>query len=137
MRETFYVFKSPEGVVETMTIKQALARPEKWVKDRLEVLGCNLRNPRRKDDGFKPGFQENINEYVGGRLEYNKRLKELGLQEVGYDYTPQDSSAKEYHALSNPEVVQELAKMDLGLTDQHLDAISTGEFFKDDSIPAT
>ena len=34
-------------------------------------------------DGFKSGFNHGLGEYVGGRLDYEKKLKQKGLVEIG------------------------------------------------------
>lgn len=34
-------------------------------------------------DGFKPGWNHGLGEYVGGRLDYERKLKQKGLVEVG------------------------------------------------------
>lgn len=81
-------------------------------------------------DGFEPGWQQNIMEYVGGRREYNQKLKEKGLIELGYDYVPKES-IPDYSILGNKEMALATKEIVPELSDNEVDAIASGEYFKD------
>lgn len=93
---------------------------------RMEVFKTN----RRVKDGFEPGWQENIRKWCDSRSQYNAYVKAMGLQEIGYDYVPQEVKA-DYSPLSGAEMAREIARMDSSMTGQELDAIESGKYFKD------
>lgn len=127
-REIYYSFKLPNGDYEMLTLQDACKNPA--LKERVNQIIESFKAKRMTKDGFEPGFQQNLGEYVGGRLEYNKKLKEKGLVEIGYDYIPTESKPDisplqgEDMALAVKEIVPELS-------DREVDAIKTGEFFKE------
>ena len=92
MRERYYSFKTSDGSHEVLTLAQAATLTDPLIKLRLDEIRMNIANVKRKHDGFEPGIQANTGMYAGGRLEYNRQLKELGLVEIGNDYTPKDSN---------------------------------------------
>lgn len=102
-----------------------------FIKNRVDQIIENFKGRRRVRDGFQAGFQENINEYAGGRREYDKLLKEKGLVEIGKDYIPKESNpginpcANEEFALS----AKELGFID---SDREVEAIKSGEYFKNE-----
>ena len=73
MNERLYCFKYA-GKVEYLSIAQARLIDDPAIKYRIEEIILNSRTKRMKKDGFEPGWQENIREYVGGRAEYDHRL---------------------------------------------------------------
>lgn len=119
-----------------MTFEQAylLASEKPELKDliekRIREIISNSKNKKRVKDGFEPGWQENIQAYVGGRREYNQLLKEKGLQEIGYDYIPKDSTR-----VSSPCQTEEFAlavkEVFPDTSDQEIDAIKSGDYFKE------
>lgn len=44
-----------------------------------------IRSKRANRDGFEPGWQDSINEWHTCQAGYRRRLKELGLKEIGND----------------------------------------------------
>lgn len=110
----------------------ANSKPElkELIEQRVREIISNSKNKKRKKDGFEPGWQENIREYVGGRREYEQRLKEKGLVEIGYDYIPKDTSGSK-----NPCATKEFAlavkEVFKDTSDQEIEAIASGEYFND------
>ena len=45
-------------------------------------------------DGFKSGWNHGLGEYVGGRLDYERKLKQKGLVEVGKEATSKSQEKK-------------------------------------------
>lgn len=99
------------------------------IKKRFDEILLNSQNKRRKKDGFEPGFQENTGRYAGGRMEYEKQLKEMGLVEIGYDYVPQESKG-EHNFCQSDEFVQTCLESGIELSGNEVDAIKSGEFYK-------
>lgn len=98
--------------------------------ERLQDIGESHRKRRRKKDGFTPGWQENINAYAGGRREYDRLLKEQGLVELGYEGTVTEDTTY-HHPCANEEFAMALKEADPTTSDQEVDAIKSGEYFKD------
>lgn len=119
-----------DGSFEMLTIDQARGHNDPQVPERLRELGYNLRNKRRKKDGFEPGIQPNTGKYAGGRLEYEKQLKEMGLVEIGYDYIPQESKP-DYNPCATEEFAKACLEEGVELTGNEIEAIKSGEYFKD------
>lgn len=128
----FYKFEV-DGKVQFLSIEEArsLNRPD--VEARIREIGENLKNKRMTKDGFTPGWQENIGAYAGGRLEYDRMLKERGLVEIGREYKPSESTT-----VSNPCATEEFAnyakELGVELSDNEVDAIKTGEYFSEDKV---
>ena len=91
-RERYYSFKLSTGEIKAMTISEALLTRDRCALKRIEEIIENQKVKRTIKDNFEPGWQENICEYVGTRSQYNTRLKELGLVEVGNDFIPKDTT---------------------------------------------
>lgn len=128
-----YIFKRDSGQVEVMSLQDAVKRlSEPDIKKRFEEILLNNQNKRRKKDGFEPGWQENIQAYAGGRMEYDKILKEKGLTEVGYDYVPQESTG-DYNFCQTQEFVDACLDSGIELSGNEIDAIKSGDYFKDTS----
>lgn len=100
------------------------------IKEKFDNIILNSKNKRMKKDGFEPGWQENIQAYAGGRLEYNKLLKERGLVEIGYDYVPQESKGNLNYCHSQ-EFVDECLGQGIELSGNEIEAIKSGEYFKE------
>lgn len=125
-----FIFKRDSGQVEVMTLQEAARKiSEPDIKRRFEEILSNLQNKRMKKDGFTPGWQENINAYAGGREEYNRLLKEQGLVEIGYDYTPEESKG-EYNYCQTEEFVQACLEQGIDLSGNEVEAIKSGEMYK-------
>lgn len=132
-----YKFKLVTGEEVDLTLEEAKLLDDPDVKFQIKCelyLGMKAKPfIRRKKDGFTPGWQENIKAYAGGRLEYNKLLKEKGLVEIGYDYIPTEHKvtkslcANEEFAMMAKEVVPDLS-------DNEVEAIKTGELFETTKI---
>lgn len=120
---------------QNLTFEQAylLANSKPELKDlidqRIREIIANSKAKRRVKDGFEPGWQENIQAYAGGRREYDQLLKEKGLQEIGYDYIPKDSTVcsspchTEEFALAVKEVFPDTS-------DNEVEAIKDGSYFE-------
>ena len=129
MHERLYCFKY-DGKVEYLEISKARLIDHPEVKRRIGEIIQNSQNKRMTKDGFEPGWQENINAYAGGRLEYDKMLRERGLVEIGKD----TSNVKESTAVSGLKdvITGEMAKeLNIDLNEQEIGAIKSGDYFKD------
>ncbi|MGE3608016.1 MAG: hypothetical protein AB7I27_00410 [Bacteriovoracaceae bacterium] len=125
-----YTFKRDSGDVEIMTLLEASTKiHEPDIKRRFEEIILNSQNKRRKKDGFTPGWQENINAYAGGRMEYDRLLKERGLVELGNDYIPQEAKG-DYNFCQTEEFIQTCLEEGIDLSGNEIDAIKSGEYFK-------
>ena len=130
-RDRYYTFPFMDGSTKTMTLEEAFLNGDHLVKKRFAEILNNIKNRHRKKDGFTSGWQENIQENIGGRKEYDIRLKELGLVEIGNDYIPQQST-NETHPCSNDEFIKEAAECGVNMTEGLEDSIKSGEFFKEE-----
>lgn len=130
MRARYYSFKMSDGSYEMLTIDQAREHDDPAIPERLQELGYNLRNKRRKKDGFEPGIQPNTGKYAGGRLEYEKQLKEMGLVEIGYDYVPTESVV-DSNPCANEDFVKSCLEENVELSGNEIEAIKSGEYFED------
>lgn len=125
----FYSFKLSDGTEKLMTIGEAADCGDLAVIARIKQIVANSKVKRMKKDGFTPGWQENINEYVGGRKEYDRVLKEKGLVEIGYDYKPQEST-RVTNPCANLDFALHAKEIGVDLSDQEVEAIASGEFFE-------
>jgi hypothetical protein len=129
--ERLYKFKMADGSVEFLTIEDAYRKNVPDFKVRVEEIIANSKNKRMNKDGFAPGWQGNLGKYITCPKEYSRELKSQGLIEVGYDY-----SFKEYednsNVLQDSELVKSMVK-DIGieLSGNEINAIESGEYFKD------
>lgn len=129
MRARYYTFNLPSGI-KLLTIEEARLMSDPLVKERLNEIIGNLSNRKRVKDGFEPGIQLNTGKYAGGKLEYQKQLKEMGLVEIGYDYIPTESTP-DYNPCATESFVQSCLEEGVDLTGNEIEAIKTGEYFKD------
>jgi hypothetical protein len=130
-RSRSYTFKTQDGDIKVLTLQEAARHihdPE--IKRRFNEIILNSKNVRRKKDGFTPGWQENIQAYAGGPREYARMLKERGLVEIGYDYVPQESDGG-YDFCQTEEFVQACFENGVELTGNEIEAIKSGDYFKD------
>ncbi len=130
-----YTFRNMYDEVQVMTLMEAsqLVSGDPAIKKRFEEILLNNKNKRRVKDGFEPGWQPNINRYAGGPGEYQKILKEEGLVEVGRDYVPQEAVTNT-NWCHTEEFAMALKEQGESLTDNEVEAIKTGDFFKDIKI---
>lgn len=143
-----FIFPLPEGefdpkypTLESNTILRTIPEAVEYYKQtghietktRLEEIMRNMKTKRMKKDGFEAGWQENIQEHVGGRREYDRRLRELGLVEIGYDYVPQESKGVEKSPCANLDFALAVKEQCPDIGDNQVDAIASGEFFSDGS----
>ena len=128
----YYSFNLDSGEEVTMTIQEAIEKQESnpAIAARLKEIIANSKIRRRCRDGFVAGWQENINEYAGGRKEYDRILKEKGLVEIGYDYIPKEST-RVTNPCANIEFALHAKEIGVDLSDREVEAISTGEYFKE------
>lgn len=133
-RSRSYTFRDSNNEVLVMTLQEASQKiDDPAIKARFDEIIANSKNIRRKKDGFEPGYQANTGRYAGGRLEYEKQLKEMGLVEVGYDYVPQESIG-EHNFCHTEEFIQTCVENGVELSGQEQEAIKSGEYFKDIAI---
>lgn len=79
-------------------------------------------------DGFEPGYQESIGEYCRTRQEYIKRLKELGLRELGPGEKVTESKT-ESNYFDNEDMIKFMVSEGFDLSGREIAAIRSGEFF--------
>lgn len=126
-----YTFTDSENKIHVLTLQEASQRLEDpAIKKRFENILESSKNKRMKKDGFEPGIQANTGLYAGGRLEYNRQLKELGLVEVGYDFVPQESKGN-YNYCQTDDFINAVTEQGVELNESERDAIKSGEYFKD------
>jgi hypothetical protein len=129
-RSRSYTFKDSQGELHVMTLQEAAMRIDDIaIRARFNEIIANSKNVRRKKDGFEPGVQPNTGMYAGGRMEYQKQLKDLGLVEIGYDYIPQESVG-DYNFCQTEEFIQTCLDSGIDLSGNEQEAIKTGEYFK-------
>lgn len=128
----YYTITDSQGAVHVLTLHEMSQKiqGDEAIKKRFEEILLNSANKRRKKDGFEPGFQPNTNRYAGGRLEYEKQLKEMGLVEIGYDYVPQASEGG-VNPCHSEEFVKACIETGVELSGQEAEAIKSGGYFKD------
>jgi hypothetical protein len=129
-RATYYTFNL-NGDIKLMTMEEASKYPE--LTDRIKQIIEAHKAKRMTKDGFEPGYQPNLGEYVGGRLEYNKKLKEKGLVEIGYDYIPKESCPN-ISPLQGEEMAKAVKEIVPELSDNEVEAIKTGEYFNESKV---
>lgn len=130
MNERLYKFKMADGSIEFLTIEQAKLKGVPDFEKRFDEIVLNSKNKRMNRDGFEPGWQENIQAYAGGRKEYEKLLKERGLVEIGYDYTPEDSTSVK--GAQGIDFALHAKELGIELNEQEIDAIADGSYFSAD-----
>ncbi len=132
MNERLYCFKF-DGRIEYLSIKDAIALNNDAVATRIKEIQLNLKSKRMIKDGFEPGMQDNINEYCGSKGEYDRRLKELGLIELGYDTSHIKETTEVGGAMSGDGFIEAALELGIDLNDQEIDAMKSGEYF-DESL---
>lgn len=133
MRNRYYSFKTSDGQVEVLTLQDAFKLDDPLVKKRVHEIILNGKNIKRKKDGFEPGWQENIQAYAGGKMEYQKLLNEKGLVEIGYDYVPGESVG-DHSFFKTDSFIEACKESGIELSDNEADAIKSGEYFKNVEI---
>jgi len=129
MNEKLYCFKY-DNKVEFLTLLQARALNSPVIELRIKEIILNSKYKRMKKDGFEPGMQDNINEYCGSRGEYDRRIRELGLVEIGYDAVPQDSTTTTDYT-ANLEFALHAREIGVSLTDNEIEGLVDGSMLKD------
>lgn len=128
MIESYKIFKIA-GKVEILTIAQAMAIGTPEAIAQVEKLKLDYNNRKMKRDGFEPGYQENIREHCPDRGAYNKRLKELGLVELGRDTDGIKDETKTGGYCNTAEFAQKAVEIGVDLSDNEINAIESGEYF--------
>ena len=128
-RDRFYFFTLSDGSSKSMTMKEAFAHSDPAVKTRIDEIRANVKNRRTRQDGFTAGWQENIQEYCGGRKEYDQRLKDKGLVEIGNDYIP--TVAEEIHPCANKEFIKSAQELGVDVSDELGKDILSGKVFEE------
>lgn len=129
---TLYSFKV-NGESELLSLAEASIINTDEVRLRLEEIQRNKANKRMTKDGFTPGWQENIQAYAGGRLEYDKMLRERGLVEIGYEKGPMDSTTEENY-FANDAMIKAVIDMGIDLSGQEIDALKDGSMLSSTEI---
>lgn len=129
-RQRYYTFRLSDSSVKVMTYAEAIEMNDEMVQSRIKEIRNNLQNKRMRKDGFEPGWQENIQEYVSGRREYDKLLREKGLVEIGYEHVPRES-VLDHHPCATEEFAKGAREAGVELSDSEVDAIKTGDYFKE------
>lgn len=129
---TLYSFPI-NGGIELLSLTEANIIDTDEVRKRIDEIIRNKANKRMTKDGFTPGWQENIQAYAGGRLEYDKMLRERGLVEIGYEYTPIDTTTEENY-FANDEMIKAVKDMGIDLSGQEIEGLKDGSYLKEISI---
>lgn len=132
MNERLFCFKF-DGKIEYMSIKDAIALDNDAVATRVKEIMLNLKSKRMIKDGFEPGYQDNINEYVGSKGEYDRRLRELGLIEIGYETAHIKETTEVGGAMKSEGFIEAALELGIDLNEQEIDAMKSGEYF-DESL---
>jgi len=127
MNERLFAFKI-NGVPYWLSIAEAIALKNPEVTSRINEITNNLKNKRMLKDGFTPGMQDNINEVINNRSDYDRRLRELGLVELGYEKVLHEDVETSNHC-ANLEFAQHAKDIGVDLSDNEMDAIVSGEYF--------
>lgn len=125
-----YTFNLTDGSIRVLTVEEAFKLGDPLVHKRIQEIILNSKNKRMVKDGFEPGWQENIQAYAGGRMEYDRMLKERGLVELGKDYVPRETEA-DFNPFASEEVIQGALDAGIELSGNEVDALKSGEYFKD------
>jgi hypothetical protein len=131
MGERYYSFKTSDGQIEVLTFAQASKLEDPLIRQRLIEIRDNLSNVRRIQDGFQPGWQENIQEYCGDRKQYDSALRSKGLVEIGNEKMP---TIEKQHSCANEGFIQSIVEEGGSVSTAEEEAILSGEFFKDETI---
>jgi len=132
MNERLYYFKMLNKHLSIVDAR-SLNNPE--VNERINQIRENQNNKRMIKDGFEPGIQDNIKEYCGSQGEYNRRIRELGLIEIGKDTSSLKESTTEGGGFTRTDGFIEYAKeIGVELTGNEADAIKSGEYFSPDKV---
>ncbi len=129
MYEKLFSFKY-SNKVEFLTIAQARLLNIPEINLRIEEIVLNSKSKRMRKDGFEPGMQDNIKEYCGSRGEYDRRLRELNLVEIGYDAVPIDTTTTTDHT-ANIGFALHARELGVDLTDNEIEGIADGSLLKD------
>ena len=116
-----------------MTIVQARGFGHKEMNARCDEIIADIKahnKKKRHKDGFVPGWQENIRMYITCPHQYRRALKDLGLVEVGYEVEFKDST-KTSNPFANEEMIKEAVKSGIYLSGREIDALKSGDYFKD------
>ncbi len=119
---------------ETIENARALNLPE--VNARINEIINNSKNKRMLKDGFEPNFDRNFNCYVDTYQKHKELCKEHGLVEMGYDFNPKDETSLGGH-INNEAFVEYAKEIGVDLTGNEIEAIKTGEYFKEGACDTT
>ena len=113
-----------------MTLEEATKHfHDDSIKSRFYEIMSNIKTKKRTKDGFEPGYQQNTGRYAGGRIEYEKQLREMGLVEIGKEYIPEESKG-DYNFCHTDDFVQTCLDSGIDLSGNEQEAIKSGEYFK-------
>lgn len=134
--DDLFEFVLPDGSKHMLTVRHARSFGCKHMNKRCDEIVADFLNRNKKKrhkDGFVPGWQENIRMYITCPHQYRRALKDLGLVELGYDVEFKDST-KVNNPFENEELIKEAVKSGIYLSGREIDALKSGEYFKDVKI---
>jgi hypothetical protein len=132
MNERLYYFPT---IQKHLTIKEAIDLNNPEINERINHIRLNQSSKRMTKDGFEPGVQDNIKEYCGSRGEYDRRLRELGLVEVGKETSHLKESTEVGGGFTRSDGFIEYAKeIGIELSGNEEQAIKDGTFMSEDKI---
>lgn len=128
----FFEFFLPDGSKRRLTIHHARSFGCRKMNERCDGILADKERQKKKlrsRDGFVPGWQPNINKFITCYAQYQRALKDLGLTEIGNQrFVP--PPAPEFNPFTE-EVVREAVKVGIELSGNEINALESGEYFKD------
>ena len=124
-------FVLPDGSRRKLTIHHARSFGCKNMNARCDDILADKKRSKdklRRRDGFVPGWQPNINKFITCPVQYQRALKDMGLVEIGNERIIYKEP--EFNPFTQ-DVVKEAVKMGVELSDREIDALESGEYFKD------
>lgn len=126
-----FEFVLPDGSKRKLTIHQARSFGCKDMNARCDDILADKKRTKdklRRRDGFVPGWQPNINKHITCPAQYQRALKDMGLVEIGNERFVHETP--DFNPFTE-EVVREAVKLGIDLSDREIDALESGEYFKD------
>ena len=124
-------FILPDGSKRKLTIQNARSFGCKTMNAKCDEILADKKRQKdklKRRDGFVPGWQPNINKYITCPVQYQRALKDMGLVEIGNERLVHE--APSFNPFTQ-EVVKEAISMGVDLSDREIDALESGEYFKD------
>lgn len=131
--DDLFEFVLPDGTKSMMTIVRARGLGCRHINARCDEIIADFKEQAKKKrhkDGFVPGWQENIRMYITCPAQYKRALRDLGLVEVGYDITFKDNTTTS-NPFASEEMIRAALQSGIELSGREIDALQSGEYFKD------